>query len=259
MAELSVAVHGPRDGPAVLLVHGFPFDRAMWRLQVGPLTAAGYRLVLPDLPGFGRSEVPPAGSVDVMARDLLATLDRLRVQRFVACGFSMGGYVALALAALAPDRLAGLVLIDSKAGADSDEGKAKRDATVEKVNAHGSRAIVPGLLEGQLTAATRSAERLLTEEVRAMMMRQPKAAVIAAVRAMRDRPDRTDALRKLACPVLVLHGGEDKVIPADAARAAAEAAKDGEFVAIPGAAHLSPMERPDAVNAALVDWLKKAA
>src|ERR1041385_2269922 len=137
MAELSVAVHGPRDGPAVLLVHGFPFDRAMWRLQVGPLSAAGYRLVLPDLPGFGRSEVPPAGSVDVMARDLLATLDRLRVQRFVACGFSMGGYVALALAALAPDRLAGLVLIDSKAGADSDEGKAKRDATVEKVNAHG--------------------------------------------------------------------------------------------------------------------------
>jgi pimeloyl-ACP methyl ester carboxylesterase len=256
MADLAHAVHGPRDGPAVLLVHGFPYDRAMWRLQLGPLTAAGYRVVLPDLPGFGHSE-GVMGSMDDAARDLVRLLDRLHVSRVVPVGFSMGGYVALALAAAIPDRLLGLALVDTRAEPDSPEGKAKRDATIADVQAHGTRGLAASLVQAQLTEATRKGEHLLTEEVRAMMLRQPKASVAAGLAAMRDRPDRRDLLPRLGCPVLALAGEHDTVTPPSAAKAMAEAAKDGESVVVAGAAHLTPMERPDDVNEALLGWLKR--
>lgn len=256
MADLAHAVHGPRDGPALLLVHGFPFDHAMWRFQLAPLTAAGYRVVVPDLPGFGRSE-GSMGPMDDVARGLLRLLDRLHVQRVLPVGFSMGGYVTLALAAQAPERLLGLALVDTRAEPDPPEGKAKRDATIADVQAHGTRGLAMAMLAAQLTEATRKGERLLAEEVRAMMLRQPKAAVAAALAAMRDRPDRRELLPSLPCPVLAVVGEQDTVIPPAAAKAMAEAAKDGEAVVVPGAAHLSPMERPDEVNEALLDWLRR--
>ncbi|HJQ93936.1 MAG TPA: alpha/beta hydrolase [Candidatus Thermoplasmatota archaeon] len=262
MADQSYAVHGPRDGPALLLIHGFPFDRAMWRFQVAPLTAAGYRVVVAELPGFGRTEevgspVKPLESVDAMAADLLRLLDRLRIAKAVPVGFSMGGYVALALAAQAKDRLAGLVLVDTRAEADSEEARKKRDATIADVQEHGTRSLAMAMIAGQLTEATRSTERLLTEEVRAMMLRQPKAAVAAGLKAMRDRPDRRDLLPSLACPVLILVGDQDKVTPLDSAKTMLGASRKGELKVIEGAAHLSPMERPDDVNEALLDWLRR--
>jgi pimeloyl-ACP methyl ester carboxylesterase len=256
VADLAHAVHGPREGPSVLLVHGFPYDHAMWRLQIAPLTTAGYRVVVPDLPGFGRS-AGAMGSMDDAARDLLRLLDRLRVQRVVPVGFSMGGYVALALAAQAPERLLGLALVDTRAEPDSAEGRAKRDATIADVQAHGTRGLAMAMVAAQLTEATRKGERLLAEEVRAMMLRQPKAAVAAALAAMRDRPDRRDLLPRLPCPVLAVVGEHDTVTPPAAAKAMAEAAKDGELVVVPGAAHLSPLEKPDEVNEALLGWLRR--
>jgi pimeloyl-ACP methyl ester carboxylesterase len=263
VADLSYAVHGPRDGPALLLIHGFPFDRAMWRFQVAPLTAAGYRVVVAELPGFGRSEVvgsqeAPLESVDAMAAQLLHLLDRLRIAKAVPVGFSMGGYVALAVAAKAKERLSGLVLIDTKAEADSAEAKAKRDEAIAGVQAHGTRSLAMAMMEKQLTEATRTSERLLAEEVRAMMLRQPKATVAAALKAMRDRPDRRDLLPSLDCPVLVLVGEHDKVTPLDSAKTMLGASRKGELKVIEGAAHLTPMERPDEVNEALLDWLRRA-
>lgn len=262
MADLSYAVHGPRDGPAVLLIHGFPFDRAMWRFQIPALTSAGYRVVVPDLPGFGHSEDPgrkevALASVEAIAAELVRLLDRLRIAKCVVSGFSMGGYVALAVAAQVPTRLSGLVLIDTRAEADSTEGKAKRDATIAQVQKEGPRGLAMSLLAGQLTEATRKDERLLVEEVRTMMLRQPKASYVAALTAMRDRPDRHALLLTLSCPALVLVGDQDKVTPVESAKAMASALKDAELHVIAGAAHLSPMEQPDQVNEHLVAWLVK--
>jgi pimeloyl-ACP methyl ester carboxylesterase len=256
VADLAHSVHGPRDGPVVLLVHGFPFDRAMWRLQVGPLTRAGYRVVAPDLAGFGQTE----GSFKTMeeaALDLLQLLGRLRVDRFTAVGFSMGGYVALALAALAEQRLQGLVLVDTRAEPDSADGKAKREATIAQVQQHGVRPLAMAMLGNQLTEATRTGQRLLAEEVRGLMLRQSKAGVVGALSAMRDRPDRRDLLPALGCPVLCVVGEQDKVTPPEAAKAMADAAAGGELRIVPGAAHLTPMERPDDVTEALLGWLGK--
>lgn len=262
VGDLSYAVHGPREGPALLLIHGFPFDRAMWRFQVGPLTAAGYRVVVAELPGFGRTEEvgktdPPLESVDDMAASLVRLLDRLRIAKVVPVGFSMGGYVALAVAAQAPDRLSGLALVDTRAEADSSEARHKRDATIADVVAHGTRALATAMLANQLSEATRKDERLLVEEVRAMMLRQPKATVAAALKAMRDRPDRRELLKQLRVPVLVVVGEHDPITPPAAAQVIADSSKDAELVVVPGAAHLSPMERPQELNEALIAWLGK--
>jgi 3-oxoadipate enol-lactonase len=262
LADLSYAVHGPREGPALLLIHGFPFDRAMWRFQVGPLTTAGYRVVVAELPGFGRTEQvgakeAPLESVDAMAGELVRVMDRLRIDRFVPVGFSMGGYVALAVAAKVPTRLAGLILVDTRAEADSEEARKKRDATIEQVQAHGTRPLAMAMIANQLTEATRTSERLLTDEVRSMMLRQPKAAVVAGLKAMRDRPDRRDLLKSLECPVLIVVGEKDPITPPAASTVMSDLARKSELVTIPGGAHLTPMERPDEVNEALLEWLGK--
>lgn len=258
MADLAHQVYGPREGPAVLLVHGFPFDRRMWRFQANALASAGLRVIAPDLAGFGQSDGASHTTMDAHARDLVALLDRLRVPKATVCGFSMGGYVALAFAAAAPDRLEGLVLIDTRAGADTPEGKAKREAVMADVQAHGTRGLVAKQIETQLTEATRKAQRLLVEEVRDLMLRQPKASVLAALQAMRDRPDRLALLRQLKVPALVVVGAEDKVTPPEAAKEMAGALLNAEMQVIEGAAHLTPMERPHEVNQAIIDWFASA-
>lgn len=254
MSELAHQVFGPRDGPTLVLVHGFPFDRRMWRLQVGPLSQAGVRVVTLDLPGFGHSE-GAATSMDGHARAVLGLLDRLHIVKATVAGFSMGGYVALAFAALAPERLDGLVLIDTRANPDTEEVKAKRDATRAMVDAHGTRSLVQAQILSQFTATTRAQHRLLVEEVRDLMLRQPKPAVLAALQAMRDRPDRFATLASLPVPVLVMVGADDAVTPPDAARAMTAACRDATLVVIPGAAHLAPMEQPEAVNQAILEWM----
>ena len=258
MPDLAHQVYGPRDGPAVLLIHGFPFDRRMWRFQANALATAGLRVIAPDLAGFGQSEGFSHLTMDGHARDLLQLLDRLHVPKVTVCGFSMGGYVALALAAAAPERLDGLVLVDTRAGADSEEAKARRDTAIDDVTAHGTRGLVAKLLETQLTEGTRRSQRLLAEEVRELMLKQPKATVVAALHAMRDRPDRLPLLRQLKVPALILVGEHDAVTPPEAAKEMAGALLNAEMHVIPGAAHLSPMERPHDVNSALIDWFSSA-
>lgn len=254
MSELAHQVFGPRDGPTLVLVHGFPFDRRMWRLQVGPLSQAGLRVVTLDLPGFGQSE-GSATTMEGHARAVLALLDRLRIAKATVAGFSMGGYVALALAALAPERLSGLILIDTRANADSADARTKRDAAMAEVQAHGVRPLAQRQIPSQFTAATRARHRLLVEEVRDLMLHQSKPAVLAGLQAMRDRPDRLASLAALQVPVLVLVGAEDGVTPLDAAQAMAQANARATLQVIAAAAHLSPMEQPEAVNQAILAWM----
>lgn len=254
MPELAHQVLGPRDGPAVVLVHGFPFDRRMWRLQAQALANAGLRVIIPDLWGFGQSEGPGHVSMEAHARDLAALLDRLHVGKATVVGFSMGGYVALAFAALTPERLDGLVLIDTRAEADGPDAKGRRDAAIVQVLERGVRPIAMAQINTQFTATTRTTQRLLVAEVRDLMLRQPKAGVVAALQAMRDRPDRRDLLCDLKAPCLVLVGEHDAVTPPAAAQILADLSR-GELRLIPGAAHLAPMEQPDAVNQAIIDWI----
>jgi 3-oxoadipate enol-lactonase len=240
----------------LLLIHGFPLDRTLWAGQVRSLAEVA-RVIAPDLRGFGESGMPSgAVSMDTYADDLRGLLDALGIQSAVITGLSMGGYIALAFHRRNPAHVRGLILADTKAGPDSPEGKKGRDDSIVLARAQGSGAIGEKMLPKMLTPKTIMEREDVATAVRTMMARQPVAGVVAALEAMRDRPDSTQTLREIKAPTLVVTGAEDMLIPASEAEAMSEAIQGARFASIPGAAHLSNLDQPDAFNEAVRSFLK---
>jgi YbgC/YbaW family acyl-CoA thioester hydrolase len=251
-AELAVEVRG--EGLPVLLVHGFPFDRTMWRHQLAGLSRC--RRIAPDLRGAGASSVPPDGySIARYADDLIGVLDALGVGQAVACGLSMGGYIVLELVRRYADRLRGIVLADTKAEADSAEARRGRDELAGIAEREGAGAVADRLLPRLVAPVTRTAQPEVVGQVREMIERQPVAGIVGALRALRDRPDSTATLGTVRVPALVLVGAEDAITPPAAAEAMAAAIPGARYVRIPAAGHLAPLEQPLPVARALGDFL----
>ena len=248
-------------GPAVILLHAFPVDSTLWAPQRRALAAAGYRVITPDLPGFGGSAMSAeAPSVDVMADEVAAVMDQMGIADAVVGGLSMGGYVAMAMLRRHPARISRLMLADTKASADTVEAAANREKIAADVVASGSTtgladAMLPNLL-GETTRATRPA---VVAAVRRWIGAQPAPAVAWAQRAMATRPDSLADLSTFGGPVLVVVGGEDTISPMGDAEAMAQAASAGGSATtiseIPAAGHLTAVEDPDAVTGALTSWL----
>ena len=239
------------SGPTALFVHGFPFDSSMWIQQLAGL-ADIRRCVAVDLRGFGRS-APVSGeplTMDQHAEDLVGVLDLISEEQADVVGLSMGGYVALALAQLYPARLRSLALVDTKAGADSDEGKAGRDAMAEKLVGEGraaiSEAMLAGLLSPEASVAARARLRSMVEGCR-------YETIVGALAGMRDRPDREAVLASVKVPTAVIVGEHDGVTPPAEAELMAAAIADASFTVIPGSGHVTPIEQPAATTAALRD------
>ena len=243
-------------GIPVTFIHGFPLDGRMWAPQES--VDWGRPVLIPDLAGFGASPWPEGGaSIEDQARMVAGTLDERGVERTVLCGFSMGGYAALAAAALFPGRVAALVLVDTRAAADGAETKAAREQTAARILKEGTGFLVSDMLGKVLCRKTLDENGALVSRVRAIMAAQKPDAMAGALLAMRDRPSREEDLGRLACPVLVIVGAEDSITPPAEARAMAGMAVDGNLVEISGAGHLSSMEAPEEVNAALMTFLKR--
>ena len=244
---MAVTVHG--DGPALLLVHGFPFDRTMWRHQVAGL--AGWRVIAPDLRGAGTSPAPESGySMSQYADDLVALLDGLGVDQAVVGGLSMGGYVLFELLRRHPARVRAAIFCNTKAEADSLEAKHGRDELAAVARREGPRAVADRLLPRLIVRPE------VAPEVRGMIERTPVPGIVGALLAMRDRADSTPLLPALRLPVLVVAGAEDKITPSAGMRAMARAIAGAQFVEIPAAAHLTPLEQPLETNRVLADFLR---
>ncbi len=238
-------------GPSIVLVHGYPFDGAMWSGTARAL-ATRFRVLKPDLPGRGETAAPSGGSVEDYADFLEAVLAALPEPAGLA-GFSMGGYVALALAKRNPARLAALALVDTRAQADDEAGRAKREEAIATVRTAGPAAIADAMMPKLLAPASLS-NKDLVERVRRIIQRQKPETVEADLTALRDRPDSRAALPAIAIPTLVVVGVEDALTPPADAEAMAAAIPGARLATIPGAGHLTPMERPGAVAAALGDF-----
>lgn len=233
--------------PPVVLLHGYPFDRTMWRDQL--LGIERHRLIAVDLRGFGASERGEGQlKVDDYADDVASLLDQLEITKAIVVGLSMGGYVALSFAERHRDRLAGLVLVDTKATADDSKARAGRDESITTISSDGTASAIEGMMDKLFAAGTGAEVR---ERTRAMMQRATAGAMIGALGAMRDRPDRSALLGELEdLATLVIVGAEDAITPPEVNRVMADAS-GGEFVLVEGAGHLAPMERPQTVNEAL--------
>lgn len=241
--------------PPLVLLHAFPLDSRMFD-GVRPALAARTRLLTPDLRGFGGGPpLDPAAAPDlsVFADDVLADLDAAGIDRAVLGGVSMGGYIALNVLARHPDRVAGLVLADTRSGADDAAALDRRRGAAERADrgeiATGADAIAPLVAAGTAD--------LIRAELAAIAGAVPAPTIAWGQRAMAARPDSTDVLAAATVPVLVLVGEQDAVTPPPVAREMAAAAPGADLVELVGAGHLSPAEAPADFADALIGWLSR--
>ena len=252
-ARLHVEERGA--GPALLLVHGFPHDAALWRPQLDGLADVAH-VVAPELRGLGRSASGDApATMDAYADDLACVLDALGIERAVVGGLSMGGYVALAFWRRHPARVRALVLADTRAGADDDAGRATRRELMGLARDAGAAAIADRMLEGMVGRSTRRRLPELVDDVRLMLARQPVDGIVRALQAMHDRPDSGPTLATIDVPTLVLVGDEDAITPPAEARRLHEGIAGSRLAVITGAGHVSTLERAAAANHLLREFL----
>jgi 3-oxoadipate enol-lactonase len=250
---LTVEVRG--DGPAVLFIHGYPFDHTIWTHQIAALE--GWCRIAPDLRGMGQSDAPDLGySMETYAADLAELLDLLGARDVVLVGLSMGGYVAFEFLRRWRSRVRALVLMDTRAEADTPEARMNRDTAAATAREQGAGAIAEAMLPKVLGASTLGDAPAVVNRVRAMMAATPVAGLVGALGAMRDRPDSTSILSELdGLPTLVIVGDEDEVTPPAAASAMAGAIPGANLVVIRSAGHIPPVERPVETTDALLAFL----
>lgn len=243
------------NGRPVVLLHAFPLSRGMWRQQHEGLSGH-CRLITPDLPGFGDSPVPhDSPSIEGMADAVVATLDSLSLTAVVLGGLSMGGYVAMAFARKYPQRLAGLILADTRSEADDDAARANRDRLIALVQQNPVSTLVEQMLPKLLGATTQDSRPEVVAVVRRLAALQSPAGIIAALAALRDRPDATTVLPTIKVPTLILVGDQDQITPLEMADRMAAAIPGSRRVLLPNAGHLSNMEQPTLFNDALREFL----
>jgi 3-oxoadipate enol-lactonase len=253
--RLAYTDKGP--GPAVVLLHGFPLGRAMWKEQVAGIGSI-YKVIAPDLRGHGDSPAPEGDyTIDEMADDVIELLDRLGLDDpVVVGGLSMGGYVAVSLVARYPERVRALMLMDTRAAADSPEAAQKREELARAVLAAGNagpavEAMTPRLF-ARITLEQRP-ERVTP--MRELMARNTPRGIVGALRAMASRPDRRADLAAIRVPTLVMVGEEDVVTPPSEAQSLADAISGARLEVIPEAGHLAPYENPAIANSVILRFL----
>lgn len=241
--------------PPLVLLHAFPLDARMFD-GVRPALAGRTRLLTPDLRGFGGGPpLDPAATPDlsVFADDVLAELDAAGIGRAVVGGVSMGGYIALNLLRRHPDRIAGLVLADTRSGADDAAALDRRRGAAERADrgeiAAGPDAVAPLVAPGT--------SDLIRADLAAIAGAVPAPTIAWGQRAMAARPDSTAVLAGATVPVLVVVGDQDAVTPPAVAREMAATAPEAELVELAGVGHLSPAEDPAGFADALIGWLSR--
>ena len=253
---LSFDDDGP--GPVVVLLHGFPLDRSMWTYQKASVGSI-YRVIAPDLRGHGTTAAPDGVySIDAMADDVIELLDALQITTPVALGgLSMGGYVALSIAERYPGRIRALMLMNTRATADTPEAARLRLEMAAEVERTGDvEPVVASMIPRLFAQSTFRAHPERVGRLHDRMSRMTPRAVAGTLRGMAARPDRMALLSRIAVPALVIAGAEDQVIPVEETEGMAAALPQARLVTIPDAGHVAPIENHEAVDAALLDFLQ---
>ncbi len=232
------------SGNPIVLIHGHPFDRTMWRPQVERFSQT-HRLIVPDLRGYGESTVIPGKTtLDMFAADVADLLDVLGVEKFVLGGLSMGGQIVMDFHRQFPERVAGLLLADTFPGAETPEGVKARNDMADRLEQEG---MAPYAEEVQWKMVARGND---SEHVMRMMKNAPPEGAAAALRGRAERPDYTELLRTISVPTLVVVGELDEYTPVDVAQHMHTLIPGSELVVIPNAAHMPNLERPAEFNEA---------
>ncbi|MFE0103255.1 alpha/beta fold hydrolase [Streptomyces sp. NPDC059009] len=248
--------HGPEAGVPVVLVHGHPFDRTLWAPQAEVLAAAGYRVIVPDLRGYGESEVV-RGKVLLgdFADDIAGLLDRLGLDRVVIGGVSMGGQITMEFQHRHPERVRGLVLCDTSPVAETEEGRAFRNGLADRLLAEGMGGYADEVIDKMIAPRNVVALPDVAAHVLGMMRGTDPEGAAAALRGRAERRDHRDTLAGVRVPTLIVVGADDVYTPVADAEAMRELIPHAVLVVVEGAGHLPNLERAERVSAELVGFL----
>jgi 3-oxoadipate enol-lactonase len=243
------------SGVSVVLVHGFPFDGAIWEATLARLSDVA-RVLAPDLPGFGGSAAGDGqASMESYAEALAGWLEGLGLDRVVLAGHSMGGYVAFAFARKYPHLLKGFLPVCTRPGPDSDTAREGRYKQAEAVAEEGPQAVVDAMLPRLFSPDSYDTKPDLVEQVKHVMLRQSPDSIRAALFAMASRPDSTPFLPSIEVPCLVISGADDAIIPAGEAEALLRHLRGAEGAVIPASGHMPMLENPAEFDDALRQFL----
>lgn len=251
----------PGDGAAnvLVLIHAFPLGAGMWEGQFKAVPP-GWRLIAPDLRGFGGSTIDTPDdqpAMDDYAADVTAVLQELGVKSAVVGGCSMGGYAALAVARHAAPLIRGLILIDTRAGADTSQGRANRRSMLALLDREGPSGVARNMMPTLLGKTTQIERQEVEPFVRRLIKQQSAEAVRGGITRMMARADAADVIAQLAAPILIIVGEEDTLAPPEEARKMAALNPKAQLVELPRAGHLPNLERPKAFNDALHAFLSQ--
>lgn len=248
---IRIAYDDAGSGSALILLHGFPFDRTIWRAQFEPL-ARLTRVIAVDLRGSGESDCGTGPALmETLAGDVFGLLDALDAGRIVLAGHSMGGYVALAFFRMYSERVAGLALVASHTAADTPAQRIERDAAAQAMAANGPAAPADAIAAEMLERRFAATNPTVVARVRALAARANPVGTAAQIVGMKERVDSTDLLEDIRVPALIIAGESDPFIAPASLERTASAISDCEFVALPGVAHLPMLEAPELTTAAL--------
>jgi len=244
------------EGEPFVLLHAFPLNSRMFESQMRAFSGS-HRVIAPDYPGFGRSPRTPAQpDVRYYAEGISDLLDRLHLERVILGGVSMGGYVAFECMRLFPERISALILANTRAEPDSEEMRETRNEMALRVAQEGVGVLVKLQMERLLAPETLRNDEELVEDVRAMILENSPDGAVAALGAMRERPDSTPLLGEIGVPTLVVGGEEDGISSPEVMGAMAAKIPGAHRVTIPQTGHLSNLEAPEKFNAVLSGFLK---
>lgn len=240
------------------MLHAFPLSHEMWRDQIREF-ADDYQIIAPDARGFGEStQFAGEPSLEIVARDVAALLDALKItQPVIFCGLSMGGYTALEFARQFPQRVAGLILADTRADADSDEAKHARDEMIEFAQSHTGEEVAEKMLPKLLGQTTREHNLAVAARVRELARTLTGHNAAAMLMALRNRRDSMEILGEIKVPVLVAGGTEDEICSPEIMGEMAAQISGARHETIREAGHLSNLEAPESFNAVLREWLSE--
>ena len=258
--DIQLAYDDAGSGTAVLLIHGYPFNRSLWAEQAEALSS-NYRVITPDLRGFGESAIGEINSsegpvtMNRMAQDVAELMDHLGIEQAVIGGLSMGGYVALAFMKQFPSRVKALVLADTRAQADTEEAKQTRYQQAEKALGEGVAGIADAMLPKLLTPDTVSKRPEVVKRVRDMMLKTKPQGAAAALWGMAEREDQSEFISTISVPTMIVVGREDAITPVADSEKMQSKIGPSRLVVIENAGHVSNVEQTEQFNTALLTFL----
>lgn len=256
---ISLAYHDQGNGLPIVFLHAFPLNRTMWAQQEAALSSQ-FRIITVDLRGHGESDAPLWHyTLDQAAEDVRALLDHLAIQQALFVGLSMGGYILLAFHRKYANRVKGMVLADTKAQADTPEGKEGRFKMAQLAYKQGSSAIADLMLPKLLSPATIQSRPVIVQQVRAMIEGNQISGIVGDLMAMAERPDSVPLLKQITCPTQIIVGDLDQATPPADANLMAEQIPHARLALIPNAAHLANMEQPETFSALVAEFASNVA